>query len=375
MLGRIIFHHPLPIHGGAQSASGIRPFKMLEAFRRIGYEVDVVDGYSPQRARRIEEVKNNLIRGQRYAFVYSESSTMPTLLTDPHHLPVRPGLDFSFFATCKRYGVPIGLFYRDVYWKFPEYRRQVGFAKAEFAKLFYRYDLQKYRALIDKLYLPSLGMAEYVRPVPEHCFDELPPGHGVECPSKEANMSSPLRLLYVGGMGSHYRMQAAFKALERLEGVSLTVCTREAEWVDAKREYADSLTGRVTVVHKNGRDVEELYAECHIAMLFVEPQSYREFAMPFKLFEYLGHGKPVIASQGTLVGDFVERSGIGWTIPYDSQELARTLSLLLEEPHRIATRIEMVRQVAQEHTWEKRAIKVARDLDASAKAQHVSVAL
>ena len=58
-------------------------------------------------------------------FLYSESSTMPTSLTEPHHMPTHPFLDFSFFYFCKRNGIKIGLFYRDIYWKFEIYKEKV----------------------------------------------------------------------------------------------------------------------------------------------------------------------------------------------------------------------------------------------------------
>ena len=103
------------------SPSHIRPMKMLEAFQFIGYEVDVIEGDGGKRKESINNIKKRILSGIKYEFLYSESSTMPTLLTEKNHLPIYPCLDFSFFSFCKRYGIPIGLFYRDIYWCFPEY--------------------------------------------------------------------------------------------------------------------------------------------------------------------------------------------------------------------------------------------------------------
>ncbi len=60
----IIFHHPLPLNPNATSASGIRPLKMLEAFRSLGYEVDVISGYSSERKKRIKEIKKKINEGK-----------------------------------------------------------------------------------------------------------------------------------------------------------------------------------------------------------------------------------------------------------------------------------------------------------------------
>jgi len=131
---------------------------MLQAFRDIGYEVDVISGHAAQRKTAINTIKHKIQTGQIYDFVYSESTTMPTLLTEPHHLPLHPIVDFGFFSFCQKNNIPIGLFYRDVYWVFSEYSRSLPFYKAMLAKLFYLYDLVKYNKLINKIYLPSLDL-------------------------------------------------------------------------------------------------------------------------------------------------------------------------------------------------------------------------
>ena len=61
----------------------------------------------------------------------------------------------------------------------------------------------------------------------------------------------------------------------------------------------------VQVVHRSGAELEQLYDNADACVLFVQPDPYREFAAPVKLFEYLGHGKPVIASAGTLAAQVV----------------------------------------------------------------------
>ncbi|MEO4788116.1 hypothetical protein ABHZ30_04940 [Bacteroides uniformis] len=118
---RMIFHIPMRINRERASASSIRPVKMIEAFERLGYEVILIEGNASQRKKRIKEIKHNIRKGVTYDFLYSESSTMPTLLTEKHHCPTHPFLDFSFFSFCRKHGIKIGLFYRDIYWKFELY--------------------------------------------------------------------------------------------------------------------------------------------------------------------------------------------------------------------------------------------------------------
>ncbi len=112
----------------------------------------------------------------------------------------------------------------------------------------------------------------------------------------------------------------------------MTICTREAEWAANEHRYSDVLGPRTRVVHRSGAELEPLYADAHIGSLLMEPIEYREFAAPLKLYEYLGHGKPIVATAGTLAGDFVEENGIGWAIPYTAGALTALLDELSASP-------------------------------------------
>ena len=147
-----IFHVPNHIDKNAKSGSHIRPIKMIEAFRENGYDVDIVMGYGKERKRQIDEIRKKIRAGKKYDFLYSESSTMPTLLTEKNHLPLYPNLDFGFLKFCRKNGIKIGLFYRDIHWKFEKYRSEVSVFKRSFSIPMYKYDLRKYKKLVDVFY-------------------------------------------------------------------------------------------------------------------------------------------------------------------------------------------------------------------------------
>lgn len=125
MTSLVVFHHPLPIVPEGASGSQVRPFRMLETFRELGYDVRVVAGTAAERRQAIASVDAEVRKGIKLAFVYGESSTMPMALAEPHHLPVRPFMDFAFFRRLRRGGTPVGAFYPDVHWRFEESRRRV----------------------------------------------------------------------------------------------------------------------------------------------------------------------------------------------------------------------------------------------------------
>lgn len=353
---KMIFHHPLPILPNATSASGIRPLKMIQAFESIGYEVVVICGYGKERKQRIRNVKKRINNGECFSFVYSESSTMPTLLTEEHHLPTFPFVDFRFFSFCKKKGVKIGLFYRDIYWLFPVKTNLLIF-KRLFAKLFYYYDLFQYKKLVDKLFLPSMKMGDFIPLLDSSIFSALPPGHDVnECGSKSIDKNGQIELLYVGGVGVHYRMDKLFSVLEKFPNIKLTLCTRRIEWESSG--LSESVGANVSVVYKSGDELFDLYKQADIALLFVESDEYRSFAMPVKLFEYLGCQKPVIATSATLAGDFVEENLVGWTIDYEEEALENLLNKLIVSPFLFEDAIRNIRRVKHLHSWKMRALKV-----------------
>ncbi|ENM1946004.1 glycosyltransferase [Citrobacter braakii] len=360
----IIFHHPLPLNENAKSASGIRPVRMLNAFRKLGCSVDLVTGYAVERKECIKDIKINIRKGKRYDFVYSESSTMPTILTEEHHLPTHPMCDWFFFRFCKKNNIPIGLFYRDIYWLFEDYGKNLNPMKAVAAKLAYKFDLWVYQKMLTKLYLPSIEMGAYIPSVSPSIFSALPPGHMADEIKNEVipDLSErKLKLFYVGGMSKHYQMHKLFEAVREMPIIELIICTRKDEWLAVKNQYP-GLTPNIQILHLSGKDMEDKLASADIALLFIEPYEYWDFASPVKLYEYLGFQKPVIVSKDTLAGKFVENNGIGWTIPYDAQEMKKLLiGLSTDITAHVAVRNKL-QQISPQHSWRSRALQVIEDL-------------
>ena len=54
---RMIFHYPKTLNNFLKRGSAIRPLKMLQAFKNIGYEVDLVVGNWSERKESILSIK------------------------------------------------------------------------------------------------------------------------------------------------------------------------------------------------------------------------------------------------------------------------------------------------------------------------------
>lgn len=362
---RCIFHIPATIDPKGRSGSSVRPWKMIKAFEENGYYVDVIMGEGGERKKQIQKIKNNIKKGQKYDFVYSETRNIPTVLTEKDHIPRHPFLDFGFMRYCKKHGINIGLFYRDVFWKFPLYKEDVSVIKRCITIPLFYYDLRQYSKYLSKIYLSSLLVKKYIKVAERVDIDILPPG----CEEKTEiafplypEKKEVLDLFYVGGTGKLYNIVELLKTVKELQFVRLTICCGKQDWETNRSLYSSFLCDRINVVHKSGEELEEFYGKADICMFFVKNIRYISLAMPIKLFEYIGHLKPVIATKGTIAGEFVEQNDIGWQVDFDSEQLKKLLDHLYFNQTEIANKKKRIVEVRNKNSWKARAKKVINDL-------------
>lgn len=360
----VIVHVPYHINKSHPSGTYLRPLEMVSAFNEMGFKVDFIHGYGSERKKLINQVKKRIKGGRKYEFIYSESPTEPTLLTEKHHLPVYPFLDFGFFSFCKKRNIPIGLFYRDIYWAFSFFEGRIPWYKREIARLFYLYDVFKYRRLLSVMFLPSEKMKEYLPFDFGLRMSELPPAalEVHEAKQHKLDDSGMVKLFYVGGIGAHYRMHEMFSAVKELQSLKLTFCCRESDWVGFKSEYESLLCDRIKIVHARGEDLKPFLEESDVFMLFVEPSVYWQFAMPLKLFEYLSYGKPIVASEGLAISDFVIKNNVGWSVQYRKESLIELFEKEINNAAIYESKVNNVLRVAPMHTWKARARTVEKEL-------------
>lgn len=355
----IIIHFPFQINRKRKAASQLRPLKIISTFESMGYHVDLIEGYGKERKAAIKEVKRKISSGVKYDFLYSECSTIPTLLTEKNHLPTHPFIDFSFFRFCKRQNIKIGLFYRDIYWCFPENKK--GW-KSKVAYYFYKYDLYMYKKYLSAIFVPSFEMMEYVPYNLNLPVFELYPGCDIKQEENNNAKSDGLNILYVGGVGDHYDLHMCLNVIKQNPRIKFTLCCRKDDWETAKSSYKDCISDNVEVVHQSGAELEPLYQEADLFCLFVEPGEYRKFAVPFKLFETIGYGCPILSSKGTWVAKFVEESKIGYVCEYKEDDLKDLLDRLSQNRQEIAQIKDNIKNIAEMHTWKARCNKIAQTL-------------
>lgn len=342
---------------------------MLEAFHSTGYQVDVVEGTTAERRKLIRSIRKNLLEGTCYDFCYSESSVGPTTITGGYRETLRQGSpDLAFLSFLKRKGIPVGLFYRDIYWQLDGYTYDKTAFKALLFRILYRWDLYRYRKSLKVMFLPSMTMGKYIGSTPYQKMP-LPSGCVTNAGDSETARRSGRKItaIYVGGIGRHYGLNKLLRmAAEHIDSIDLILCVREREWSEYLSSGITEIPENIQVIHESGDGLKDLYAGADVGLLYLEPEEFRDFAMPYKLFEYLENGLPVLASSGTEVGRFVEDHDIGWTVPYEEKAFAQWLASQGGDfPEKAAS----VYEFRQKNTWRERAGTVACSLVTGEKTQ------
>lgn len=362
---RMIFHHPLPLPVESTSGSRVRPLHLLAAFQELGYAVTVVAGNGTERYAAIQTIRDAVTKGERFAFLYAEPPNAPLLWLNrqqPHRFQ-----EYSFWRWCRAQGIPVGLFYRDVHWRFAQFKVVTAWRKRAVLRPLYWVDWLSYYGCVDHLFLPSLAMAAHLPTRwPATRLSALPPGC-ISAPlpaDKAATAGAPLKLFYVGGIQPPlYDLRPMFAAVAALSGVQLTVCCRLEEWAAARADYGPFDATKIQIIHAHGEALAAYYTDADLFGLFWQPSAYLDFAMPVKVFEALGYGVPLVTTAGTETARFVASEGIGWVV--DSQEALCTLLVRLRDERALVTaKQRQLAVVRQRHTWQARAQTVAEQLTA-----------
>lgn len=344
----IIFYYPTTIVNDSNIGSGIRPYKMLNAFYEMGYEVDLVAGDQLSRYKKMKEVIQKVKNGKKYLFCYGENKNSPIVLYR-NNLFLRPFYDFKFLSFLKENSVPIGLFYRDIHWNF-NMKLDDNKIRRLVRKYLYKYNLYKIKNVIDFMFVPHHDMMKYI-PIANKTFNiaELPPGcDNYKLTGKD--FGKKLNLIYVGGIKPPiYNLGKLFGWTENsLDIMNLVVCCRQADWKIQKNIYKYNTD--IDVVHLNHLELKEKYIESDVFILTWEVNDYLNFAMPIKLFEAISYELPIITTPGTAVSNYVLDNDIGWIVN-SKNEFEELLSTINHDRNLISEKNNNVRKLKQKNLW------------------------
>lgn len=337
--------------GHTDSGSGIRPLRMLEAFKKSGHDIIILTGSQMDSSRKIN-IRGILYEIQKKPFdlCYIESSTYPIMRHE----------DRKLIKTLHHMGIPTGYFYRDFYRKFPQlFPRRKGFINS--LKEFYLDILQwltdRVVRYCDIVYFPSDE---------SHCLFSyidmrtLPPAGEYKISNFNHSYNT---VIYVGGITERYGFDLLIRAMkivyDRNRTIKLIVVCREKEWNEIKYKYSD--ISWMEVYHTSGIGLEPLYRKADVGILTKKRNAYNDMAVSVKLFEYISYGLPVISTCSE--NNIINNLKIGITVEDNETAIADGLEQLLYNQKKYIEYYENIKYALKNSSqWKHRVEQVILDL-------------
>ena len=358
----VLLYYPFKLEENANSGSKLRPKEIYKAFLTWGSEMDVeillLSGSSKERKQKFYQFLssgklNNIL------FCYMENQTIPFWFTDKGHIPRSPMIDKKVFDFLKKNEVPVGVFYRDVYWKFDELYPLKGIKK-KVMKAIYRIEEKFYENYCDVIFLPSKEMGAYVsinkKKVP------LPPGGNRRKVKKSINNRKVAKGIYVGGINNKkYGLPLLLEALEIVnkgtKNCELYVVCRPDEYEALGSDVKEFMKRLgVVVEHISGEALNSLYLDMDFAFIPRYRSIYNDFSVPVKLVEYLSNELPVIATNCTAQKDFILSGNYGLICEDKPEDMARAIIQMKNEKEHFVNNIRQT--FFEKHSWTARVRKI-----------------
>ena len=343
------------------SGSSVRPQKMKRAFEETGVEIFIIDGANNNLSVRKDAVGKvkEMLKTWKPDACYIEPPSGPMFYYG----------DVSLIKLLHKKGIPISIFYRDAYWKYPDYwqgKKQTAVEKIKhiIVRWMQIHQWNVFKNNIDIIYFPSMTMAkEFDCPYK----DALPPGGFVPDAKDKNVLSNPLQFIFVGGAARNHGTFLTIEAFEKVnkDGVKAKVCyiCPEEQWkglgID-KARYKEWLE----VVHTSGdENLKPYYEKADVALLTAPRTFYRDFAIPIKIFEYMSYLKPVLVTNCTETARIVNENNTGWVTEDTVDAVAEKIMYLCNNPDEVKKVKEGMKHARQNNLWRSRAEKVILDLE------------
>ncbi|WP_071704873.1 glycosyltransferase family 4 protein [Murdochiella vaginalis] len=353
------------LKGPANSGSSVRPQQMLRAFREIGCSIKILDGWHNNRKERRSHVREIMqwLDTHHVRYCYVEPPAGPFFVRE----------DLMLLKKLHKMSVPIGLFYRDIYWRFPEQFTEINPLKFFIIQCLQKRDLSVFKKTVSLFYFPTDQMAkiaDFGMP-----YDVLPPGAEVmkesgqsEEDDKRILQEDILTLFFVGGLSPGYGFDVLLDAMkiinrDALKLRLLAVC-REQEWLDFQKRYSFVQPNWLEIHHVSfGNGLEELYRKADLGVLPIRKSIYRDFAISVKLFEYIAHEKPILCTNVDAMSQIVQENDLGWICKDTAEDMAKALEDIIANRPMMMEKKENIKQFLPANTWKARARKVFSTLE------------
>ena len=315
--------------------------------RRV--DLDVISGTRASRARGLATyLAGGRVRG--LAGIYVENAT--TL----------PGpADLVFLAVARARGIPIMTYVRDAQQLFPEYY-EAATLKRHLSRVLFLPATRTLMRVSTTVAFPSRGLADVVLGDQRRgeAAPLLPPGARLaEAPPVDPTARS---LLFVGSLrypahGGAILLEAMDLVRARGNPVDLICVARAGD------EPPGPLPSWLRVVRAEGREIDALLPGVLASITPRRKTPYNDLAVPIKVMEYLGYGRPMVVTDTTETAAIVRAAQCGVVVPDTPEGMADGIATVAEAPPaQLAAWGAAARRAAAANSWDARAESILRAL-------------
>jgi glycosyltransferase involved in cell wall biosynthesis len=290
------------------------------------------------------------VRGgpRRVGAVYVENSTSSVMPTD-----------LAFLALMRLLRKPVGIYFRDAYQLFRDVHPRTR-KRQVLTDWLWRATTPLLKGVASVPYSPSRGLATALklkRPV------LLPPGTDPSLPQLgEGDRDVVAAVVQIGPRSGFDTLLAAMELVRnRRPKARLIVGSKAVPTSTA------SLPGWVEVAPVNRNTLAELLKPARVCVLPLPINAYTNLAVAVRLLDFLGLGKPVVATDTDEARALIAASQAGIATPDTPEGLAEGILRVLEDDRLAARMAAAARSYARspEATWDTRARTVLTSLGIS----------
>ena len=169
----------------------------------------------------------------------------------------------------------------------------------------------------------------------------------------------PLTLIYMGSLDARWGTDLSIRAMpllrRQIPDIRLLIAGRGPAEQEL-RQLALSM-GLGDCVRFEGfvpyPDLPNLLAQADIGVATSRRDSFRQYASPLKIVEYMAAGLPVICSGGGEAEKMIEESRAGANIPFEPEAFAEAVQSLWATPGSLSASREAAINYARSRSWEQ----------------------
>lgn len=330
-----------------KSGSSVRPKKIYDAFNKIGVKIKLLEGQQNRKFDRWKRVIKYFkeIKKNNYDACYIEPPSGPIFNFCDHLLML-------YISKVKK--IPLGLFYRDAFWKLSEHYSSKGL-KAKIIILMHKFDWGIIKFVSKVIYFPSESFANHFE-----CENKviLMPGAQVieNLATGEENA-----FIYVGGVeglyGSNLLLDSFKLAYEKNKLLKLNLVCREEN--DVIRSYKNEEWLNLFVGKSGSKELKEIYDRSKYSIIPIIPAVYSNLAVPIKLFEYISYEKPIVSTNCLEIEKIIKKYNIGKIASAEKESLSEAILNMAQESEEYNQYKENIRNdVLSKELWENRVLLI-----------------